>query len=145
MPRREGETAFPDIARILEAVRAVIRASRPSVEQAAASRWLEYIDKCKAEGIEKPDEETLAKINGLNSRFNLEKPQELIIGPPAMVECPHCGGTLPLAKNLRFFSSLELRMLADLVEKSEQISAANRAAVHEPETEIVEAITEEVA
>jgi hypothetical protein len=40
--------------------------------------------------------------------------------------CPHCHKHLPVATNIRFWSSQELRELADLVQKNEEIAAANR-------------------
>ena len=70
-PRAEGETAFPDVATILEAVRGVIRARRPSAEQEAADKWNRYLEACKAEGVEAPDPEMAARIAKLNARLSL--------------------------------------------------------------------------
>lgn len=125
VPRRDGETAFPEVAAILDAVRGVIR-SRKAAENDGGVRWAKYVEQCKSEGIEQPDAEMLARIESLNDRFNLERPKEITIDPPALVECPHCKETLPLARNLRFFSASELRDLADVVESNERIAANNR-------------------
>lgn len=37
--RSEGETAFPDLATILDAVRGAVRASRPSAENESQRKW----------------------------------------------------------------------------------------------------------
>lgn len=71
-PRAEGETAFPELATILDAVRGVIRARRPSVEQAAQQKWDEYVAKCLQEGVEPPDEETQKRIEALNAKLELK-------------------------------------------------------------------------
>lgn len=72
-PRAEGETAFPELAAIEEAIRGVIRARRPLVEHAAAQRWNEYLEAAKAEGVTEPDEETLARIAKLNQKLGMNQ------------------------------------------------------------------------
>ena|ERR1700735_683986 len=70
-PRAEGETAFPEIAVIEEAVRGVIRARRPSVEQEAAAKWNAYVEACLKAGIEASDPELAARIAKLNAKLSL--------------------------------------------------------------------------
>ena len=47
-PRAEGETAFPDLPTILEAIRGVIRARRPP-QPTSADRWAAYVEAYKEE------------------------------------------------------------------------------------------------
>lgn len=142
-PRAEGETAFPALGTVLEAVRAVVRATRPSVEQEATDKWLAYLEKCKAEGVEQPDEEMLDTIASLNSKFGLQKPKEPLQIDPVLMVCPHCQGELPVAPNIRFWEPEELRNLADVMEKNRSIAAANRAA-HLASLEVTAEAVEEV-
>jgi hypothetical protein len=129
-PRAEGQTAFPDVATILEAVRGVIRARRPTVEQEAADRWLRYIAAAKAEGVTEPDREILGQIETLNGKYNLTKPK-VIDTTPVMQACPHCSQELPVGPNIRFWTPEELRAYADVLERNQAIAAANRAAMME--------------
>jgi hypothetical protein len=69
-PRAEGQTAFPDIATILEAVRGAIRARKPPVPT-SAEKWAAYVKACIAEGIEAPDPEIAVKIEKLKQRISL--------------------------------------------------------------------------
>jgi hypothetical protein len=126
-PRADGETAFPALATVLEAVRGVIRASKPSEEQASANRLLDYYARVKAEGTTEPDAEMLAKIESLNARFDLKKPK-VIDTTPVLTCCPHCSQELPIAPNIRFWEPQQMREYADLVDSNRAIAAANRAA-----------------
>lgn len=47
-PRDEGETAFPDTAKILEAVRGVIRSRKPP-KPSGVEKWDDYLKRVKAE------------------------------------------------------------------------------------------------
>jgi hypothetical protein len=126
-PRAEGQTAFPESIVIQEAVRGVIRSRRPSVEQEAADRWLDYIAKAKAEGVTEPDQEMLARIEALNGKYDLTRPM-VIDTTPVTMNCPHCSQELPVAPNLRFWTVEELRTYADALEGVQAAAAANRAA-----------------
>jgi len=64
MRRAEGETAFPDIATILEAVRGVIRAQRPP-EPSGFDKWNAYVDELMK------DPEIKDRIAKLNARLSL--------------------------------------------------------------------------
>lgn len=72
--RRDGETAFPDLGTILEAVKSVVRTRKSQNRESEASlRWLEHIERCKAEEMGKPDAEMLAKIEALNRKMGIER------------------------------------------------------------------------
>lgn len=122
--RAEGETAFPDIATILEAVRGATRASRPTVEQEAADRWLQYIAAAKAEGTSEPDGEMLRRIEALNGKHNLIKPK-VIDTTPVTMNCPHCSQELPVGPNIRFWTVQELRIYADVLESNQAKRVVN--------------------
>lgn len=133
-PRAEGETAFPDIGTILEAVRAVIRSSRPSPEEESTAKWMKYLEDAKAEGIVGPDGDMLARIAALNEKHSLDRPK-VIDTTPVLMACPHCSKELPVAPNIRFWTPMELRDYADSVESVQKIAAANRAATLEAQKE----------
>lgn len=66
-PRAEGETAFPDVATIMEAIRSAARVRRaPAKTQAEI-----YREKVISEGVVPIDPELQAKIDALNKRFHL--------------------------------------------------------------------------
>jgi hypothetical protein len=126
-PRAEGETAFPALAAVLEAVRGVIRASKPSEEQASANRYLRYVEAAKAEGVSKPDEEMQAAIDKMSAKFGFEK-KKFIDTTPVLLCCPHCSQELPIAPNIRFWEPEELEALAGTMRSNRALAAANRAA-----------------
>lgn len=136
--RREGETAFPDVETIREAVRAVIRSSRPSADEESATRWLQYLENCKSEGVEKPDTETLARIEKLNGKFGLEKPKEIITTCTELV-CPGCGLAQPVAGNIRLWTPEQLHEHANLLEELAVIAERNRNMPRLPLGDVVEA------
>jgi hypothetical protein len=125
-PRAEGETAFPALATVVEAVRGVVRSGRPTEGQEAANRLMAYYDRVKAEGTTEPDAEMLAKIEGMNAKFNLKKAR-VIDTAPATQTCPHCNKDLPVARNIRFWEPEELEALAVTMRSNRAIAAANRA------------------
>lgn len=122
--RPDGESAYPEINVFLEAVRGVIRARKPSVEQEAADKWNKYLAKCRAAGIDEPDELLLAKISRLNEKFSLSKPKE-IDTTPVMQACPHCSQELPVGPNIRFWTPEELRSHADVLESNKTKQVVN--------------------
>jgi hypothetical protein len=60
--------------------------------------------------------------------FNYERPKAKVIPGPKMEICPHCSGLLPVASNMRFWTSKEIRKYADLKEELERLADSNRAA-----------------
>lgn len=110
------------------------------MEQEAASRWLEYIERCKAEGQEEPDENTLKRIEDLNSRFDLKKTKVIDIGHKELV-CPKCQFSQPVAGNLRNWTAKELYEYAAVVEQLEVIAARNRSMPNLPLADVVEEVS----
>lgn len=62
---------WPAVGVFLEALRARIRANRPSVDEEAAERWKSYLEAVKAEGTQEPDAEIEKRIAALNARMGL--------------------------------------------------------------------------
>jgi len=113
-PRADGETAFPALGTILAAV-------RDAREAQGESRASQEIDRLRAHKAANPDhyttsDETKAMVAELSAKFSMDaKPREIEIRS-SEVCCPHCEGKLPLASNLRFMSSTDLRMYADALD-----------------------------
>lgn len=131
---------WPAVGVFLDLIRGHIRANRPTAEQASAKRWLEYIDKCKAEGTENPDEETLSRIAALNEKHSLKKPKE-IETTYTQLACLGCGMVMPVAGNIRLWTSKELREQADLIEELELIAERNRSMPDLPLGDVVDEVT----
>lgn len=122
-PRREGETAFPEIA-IIVAVTKEIRAarSRARSENDSAREWEERRARAERERQEDmADPEQWEKtIADTAERLKMDRrPVEIDISPN-MVECPHCFKELPISSNLRFFTSDELRQYADGLDEAKE-------------------------
>ena len=136
-PRRDGETAFPDLATVLEAVR-YVRAERSS--RRALEKENERIAHFHAHPeFYEADEEIKEKFHALAEKMDMPKTKP-IIPDPVMVCCPHCHGMLPLAKNLRFWSPQELRNYAGVLEEVQAIADRNRAMAKLPLGDVVEGI-----
>jgi hypothetical protein len=125
VPRRDGETAFPEVATILEAVRGVIRA-RKAIENDEGVRWAKYVERCKAEGTVEPDAETLEKIEALNEKFSLTKPKE-IVTVNAEIICPRCQFAQAVSANFRNWTADEILDYGAVVKELEQIAERNRS------------------
>jgi hypothetical protein len=123
-PRAEGETAFPDIGTVLQAVRRIIN---PRYQRIA-------LDEINARALHREanpemyitDDETKAMVDRLAAKHGMRATKKPEVRDYKEELCPHCHKHLPVATNIRFWSSQELRDLADVVEKNEKIAAANR-------------------
>lgn len=92
----------------------------------------EYRAQCireREEDMANPEEwnKTIAEAA---ERLKMDRKPLEIDTAPQMLACPHCSKELPLASNLRFFTSEQLRDYADALEaakalKSENISCAD--------------------
>lgn len=139
VPRRDGETAFPEIATIFEAIRGVKRGkSERSAIDAENARVAHF--KAYPELYETPAE-VAEMAKRLSEKFGMERNRE-IKTQYQEVTCPHCQCLLPVANNIRFWSSQELVDLAKVVATSERIASENRNSPQEDVSEIVEAIHE---
>jgi hypothetical protein len=128
-PRAEGETAFPELAAIEEAVRSVIRARRPSPDQEREKREEEYRLKAIRE-MEEDKADPVAwqkQIDAAAEQLGIGR-KKIIDTTPVIMSCPHCFGELPVAPNIRFWTISELRAYADVLERNQAIAAANREA-----------------
>ena len=134
----EYKPLWPAVGVFLDLIRGHIRANRPSADQEAATRWLEYIAKCKAEGIEQPDAETLMRIEAMNDRFDLKKTR--VIEPPAMVECPHCSKELPIASNIRLWEDDQIEQYMYDRREGRKIAERNRSMEKLPLGDVVEEV-----
>jgi hypothetical protein len=134
---KDFKQLWPAVGTILDAIRGHIRANRPSAEQEAANRWLQYIDKCKEQGVERPDEETQTRIATLNEKFGLERPKEIETTCTELV-CPGCGLAQPVAGNIRNWTPDQLREHADVLEELALIADRNRNMPPLPLGEVIE-------
>lgn len=129
-PRKEGETAFPEIAAIIAETRGIQVLRVRYMENAERDKsWEEYKAKAKREMDEdKADPvEWQAKIDAASQRLGMErKPKELDLAPK-MQTCPWCTEELPIAANFRFWTTDEMRKYADELDaaKDRKRQAAN--------------------
>lgn len=126
--RAEGETAFPEIQAIVEEAQAASRnrriaeaRKRKMADEAAESRRM----------VEHPEDfETTDDIKALAdklaAKIGFEQPKEIVIPPPVMLACPQCNFELPVAANMRFWSSEEIFEYAKLKQECERIADKNR-------------------
>jgi hypothetical protein len=145
--RAEGETAFPEIATVVDEVQAVGR-----IRRIAEARERRMAD----EAAERRHREQHPGRK-LGDKFSFDRPKARAVPEPKMEACPHCSGLLPVTSNIRFWSAKELYEYAALKAESERIAEMNREAnklhaqkcieeqlAHLPSTP-VPAISEEVA
>jgi len=121
-----------------EMMRDHIRSIR-TPDPTSGEKWLQYIERCKSEGIEKPDDETLTRIEKLNGRFGLEKPKEIITTCTELV-CTGCGLAQPVAGNIRNWTPQQMRDHADLIEELAVIAERNRNMPKLPLGDVVEEV-----
>jgi hypothetical protein len=130
-PRNEGETAFPEVAVMVAEVQAAgrirriaeVRERRLADEAREAARRRTHPEEFEPIGP-KDLEAMAAKL----PNFDYERPKVKVIPEPKMEVCPHCFGVLPVASNMRFWTSKEIREYADLKEELELLADVNRAA-----------------
>lgn len=130
--RADGETAFPEIATVVDEVLSAGRNRRIAEERErrmadeATERRRRETHPEEFEPIGPADLEKMAAK--LGDKFNFDKPKpkaQPVIDP---MDCPHCGKSLPISSGVRRMTSQELRDLADVIEQIENQSAANRDA-----------------
>ncbi len=139
VPRRDGETAFPEVATIFEAIRGVRRGK-------ADSKAIEQENKRVAHYKANPDmyvsaTEFAELVKPLNEKFGMEKPKVINTTPVEML-CPHCSQALPVAPNIRFWTPQELRTYADLVDENQRLADLNRNMDSLPLGDLAEAVHE---
>lgn len=126
-PKRDGQTAFPDTDTILEAIRGVIRERR--VVEASSERdriWEQRVKYCQEHPEEREmNAEVLNQVERLNAKFGFDKPKEVELPHPVMMACPHCSAELPVAQNIRFWTSEDLRNHADILDNLHAIAMEN--------------------
>jgi hypothetical protein len=137
-PRRDGETAFPDLATVLEAVRGVVRlrGDRRAID-AENKRFAHF--KAHPE-LYVADDEIKDRLNKLAERMNWDKPRE-IDTTPNLVCCPKCSFEMPVAQNLYLWDSKKIYEYAAMKEELERIADRNRLEQKIPWTE-TEAVRE---
>lgn len=134
----EYKPLWPAVGVFTEMLRGHIRSSR-TPEPTSGEKWLQYVERCKSEGIEKPDDETLTRIEKLNGRFGLEKPKEIITTCTDLV-CPGCGLAQPVAGNIRLWTPEQLHEHANLLEELAVIAERNRNIPRLPLGNVVEEV-----
>jgi hypothetical protein len=126
--RSEGETAFPEIAVIVEEVMATARGRRAAEErerrmsdEAAERRRREtYPEDYIATDEIKAMAERIGRKCGMGYRSEAQEPVKVL--------CPHCSAELPVAPNIRLWEPEELRLQADMLEEIRRIATVNREA-----------------
>ena len=145
VPRREGETAFPEVATLLEAIRAVVRERRRVEREQAEKRWHEDY---RAKAMVELEEDKLdaaawqAQLQAAAEKLGMDRKPKVINTTPVMECCPNCGAELPIAPNIRFWSVQEMRAFADVMEANQEIAKVNREAAQKAAEEAVEAVHE---
>lgn len=139
IPRRDGETAFPEYAAILEAVRGVIRSQR-APEPSSGERWDSYAEEFWKQPPAPLDAELQAKINALNEKFSLKKPKEIVTVNSDLV-CPRCHFSQAVSANFRNWTGDEILEYGAVVKGLELISERNRNVTELPLGEIVDEVT----
>lgn len=142
-PRAEGQTAFPDLGTILEAVRGVSRArgDRRAIDD------LNQMKSHKAahpELYETPDEvkDMAARVAGkFGIKATQAKPFKEIDRSPELVLCPKCQFEQPVASNIRHWTAKELYEIAAVKEQSELIAERNRNMAPLPLGDVVDEVT----
>jgi len=141
-PRAEGQTAFPDLGTILEAVRGVTRAR-------GDRRAIEELNRVKAHKDAHPElYETPAEVKEMAEKIadkfgikaSKEKPREFVVANPDPVNCPHCGEMLPLGANYRMMEPAEMHRLADVMTELAVIAERNRSMPRLPLGDVVEEV-----
>lgn len=122
-PRNQGETAFPDVATVLEVLRGVVR-SRKAAESNPGKKWSDEVDEFWKQPAVPLDEELQAKVDALNEKFGMKKKKEIDTTPVEMT-CPHCSASLPVAPNIRFWTADELRTYADALDSLHAMAMEN--------------------
>jgi hypothetical protein len=139
VPRREGETAFPEVATILEAVRGVIRA-RKVPEPTSGERWAAHVDEYWKNPPAPLDAELQAKVDAMNEKFSLTKPKE-IITVNAEIVCPRCQFAQAVSANFRNWTADEILEYGAVVKELEQIAERNRNMPDLPLGDVVEEVS----
>lgn len=139
IPRRDGETAFPEYAAILEAVRGVIRSQR-APESSSGERWNSYAEEFWKQPPVPLDAELQAKINALNEKFSLKKPKEIVTVNSDLV-CPRCHFAQAVSANFRNWTAAEILEYGAVVQGLELIAERNRNMPELPLGEIVDEVT----
>jgi hypothetical protein len=130
-PRNEGETAFPESAAMKDEVQAAGRNRRTAEarERRLADEAREAVRRrTHPEEFDPIGPKDLEAMAAKLPNFSYERPKAKVVPKPKMEVCPHCSGVLPVASNMRFWTSKEIREYADLKEELERIADANRAA-----------------
>lgn len=124
VPRREGETAFPEIAVIVESIRAVkrVRSERSAIDVQNAR--IEHFKSHPELYSTSAEVEELTKT--LNEKFGMGRKKEIPLPQYNEVRCPHCDELLPLATNMRLWTAEEMRTVADTLEELAVIADRNR-------------------
>lgn len=131
-PRSEGETAFPEIATIVDSVKLAARERRIAgqrelrIAEEAAEARRRRLHPEEYEPIGPADLEAMAAK--LGDKFKFERPKAKVIPEPKIENCPHCSKPLPVVGNIRFWTAKEIYEYAALKEESERIADMNREA-----------------
>lgn len=129
IPKEKGDTAFPEIADIKQAVvmagrsRRTAEARERRIADEAAERRRRETHPEEFEAFGPADLEALAKKSAGKFSFERQKKAE-----PMVTNCPHCSGVLPLPANMRFWTASEVAAFAEILANSERAAAANREA-----------------
>jgi hypothetical protein len=130
--RAEGETAFPDIATVLDEVRAAGRIRR--VTEARVARMAEEAAERKHREEHPEDFEPLgpsdleAMAKKLGDKFSFERPKARAIPEPVTLCCPKCSYELAVPENTRFWTAEQHRAHADTLDELQRMADKNRGA-----------------
>jgi hypothetical protein len=144
VPRREGETAFPEIATIIAGIRGVIRGRRIlEAEAEKRKRDEEYNARAKREMEEDKADPAAwqAQIAASAEKLGMGR-KKVISAAHTELICPRCSFAHPVAGNIRFWTPEELRKHADTLEELALIAERNRTMPELPLSDAVEGVHE---
>lgn len=117
-------------------------AKREEREANEKAKWEQYKSACRKEMEEDSsnpeawEEQIAASAQklGLGRKKVIDRSEEI-------ANCPHCQKELPVARNIRFWSSKELYEMAAVKEQSELIAERNRSMPRLPLGDVVDEVT----
>ena len=122
--RRDGEAAFPELPRFVQAIRKFREDRASTAEIRRINKEIEHYRAHPEEYIS--DEETNEMVSALTAKFDMNTLSPGIDTTPVMEACPKCGFDLPVARNMRFWDPDEIEAYAKLLREVRAVAAANR-------------------
>ena len=121
--RRDGEAAFPELPRFVQAIRKFREERASTAEIRRINERMDHYRKNPEEYMS--SEETSALVLRLSERLDMNKPSEVDFAPTTLT-CPQCGFEHAVAQNIRYWSPDELEAHAVTLRGIQETAKANR-------------------